>query len=59
MAKITLTPYDKDDPIFKEGLTFFKPISRPPAAEKEAKNPLSDADRQVDVKPVRKKSQGL
>ena len=55
MAKITLTPYDKDDPIFTEGLTFFKPISRPPSTEKEAKNPLSDADRQVDVKPVRKK----
>ena len=59
MAKITLTPYDKDDPIFTEGLTFFKPISRPPSTEKEAKNPLPDADRQVDVKPVRKKSQGL
>ena len=54
MAKITLTPYDKDDPIFKEGLSFFKPISRPPATEKEAKKP-QPVDRQVDVKPVRKK----
>jgi hypothetical protein len=54
MAKIISTPYDKDDPIFKEGLTFFKPISRPAATEKEAKNP-PPVDRQVDVKPVRKK----
>jgi hypothetical protein len=56
MAKITLTPYDKDDPIFTEGLTFFKPISRPAATEKEAKKSLPNEDRQVDVKPVRKKS---
>ena len=56
MAKITLTPYDKDDPIFKGGLTFFKPISRLAAKEKEAKKSLPNADRQVDVKPVRKKS---
>jgi hypothetical protein len=54
MAKITLTPYDKDDPIFTGGLMFFKPISRPPATEKDAKNP-PPVDRQVDVKPVRKK----
>lgn len=56
MAKITVKPYDKDDPIFTEGLTFFKPISSPPATEKEVKPPLPDADRQVDVKPVRKKT---
>ena len=55
MAKIISTPYDKDDPIFTEGLSFFSPISRPAATQKEAKKP-QPVDRQVDVKPVRKKS---
>ncbi len=55
MAKIISKPYDKDDPIFTEGLSFFSPISRPPATEKEAKN-HPPVDRQVDVKPVRKRT---
>ena len=49
MAKVTLTPYEKDDPIFSTGLQFFKPASMPStggsprSTDGEAQSEMSDA----------------